>query len=106
MTKSVFASKHLAMEKRREDRMAATRPVRMAHASGITRNISASGVFFETVGDYVPGNLIAFAIVLRGTGAENAWLACKGTIVRVEQRADALGVAVKITSSTLESGNV
>ena len=102
MTKSVFALKHLAMDNRQEDRISAKRPVRLEHGSGITRNISASGVFFETVGHYVPGNRITFAIELRGVGEENVLLDCQGTIVRVENKANRVGVGVKIVASTLK----
>ena len=57
MTKSAVASKRLAVEKRREHRMYATRPVRLDRGTGVTRNISISGVFFETDVDYAPGSV-------------------------------------------------
>ena len=66
MTVSAVASEHVASGKRREDRMFARRLVRLDRGTGVTRNISASGVFFVTGGDYVPGNKIDFTIELAG----------------------------------------
>ena len=47
--------------------MSVTRPVVLARGSGVTRNISTSGVFFETNADYVVGSKIIFAIELDGS---------------------------------------
>jgi hypothetical protein len=102
LTKPVFTSKRRAVENRHENRITAKRPVRLALGSGVTRNIAASGVFFETVGYYVAGTLITFAIELRGLGEENVLLACTGRIVRVENKANVVGVGVKIVASTLK----
>ena len=102
MTKSTKLSKRLAMEKRREERMSVTRPVRLDRAAGVTRNISASGVFFETEVDYAVGSKIIFAIELDGPQGEKLDLITRGELVRVELRGGKMGVAVKIVASKLE----
>ena len=102
MTKSTKLSKRLAMEKRKEERMSVTRPVRLDRAAGITRNISASGVFFEAEADYAVGRKILFAIELDGPQGEKLELITRGEIVRVEPRGGKVGVAVKIVASKLE----
>ena len=103
MAKSAVASKRLAVEKRREHRMYATRPVRLDRGTGITRNISMSGVFFETEVDYAPEGVINFAIELDGPAEQKLMLQCRGMIVRVERRDGKMGVAAKIVRSKIES---
>ena len=82
--------------------MSVTRPVRLDRAAGITRNISASGVFFEAEADYAVGSKILFAIELDGPQGEKLELITRGEIVRVERRDGKACVAVKIVASKLE----
>ena len=96
---SVVAFKRLAVENRRGERMSVTRPVRLGSRTGITRNISTSGIFFETDVDYAPGSEIIFAIELDGPAERNLILRCRGMVVRVEHRAGKVGVAVEIVAS-------
>ena len=85
--------------------MSVTRPVVLARGSGVTRNISTSGVFFETNADYAVGSKIIFAIELDGPQGENLELRSRGEIVRIEHRAGKVGMAVKIFASKLELGH-
>jgi hypothetical protein len=71
--------------------------------TGVTRNISASGVFFETEVDYAPGSEIVFAIELDGPKGERLMLRSRGHIMRIELRGSKVGVAVKIVASKLET---
>ena len=79
--------------------MFVTRPVRLGDRTGITRNISTSGVFFETDVDYAPGSELSFAIELDGQAQRELTLRCRGMVVRVEHRAGNVGIAVEIISS-------
>ena len=103
MTGSAVASEHVALGKRREDRMFARRLVQLDRGTGVTRNISTSGVFFVTGVDYVPGNKINFAIELEGFRAGKVMLRSWGKIVRVEIRRGIVGVGAKILASKLET---
>ena len=103
MTESGVSSERMARGERREERMSAARPVRLDRGTGVTRNISASGVFFETNVDYDAGSKISFAIEIDGPRGEKFLLRCQGEIVRVESRDGKVGVAVKIVVSKLES---
>ena len=103
MTKSAVASTRLAVENRRGARMFVTRPVRLGDRTGITRNISTSGVFFVTGRDYVPGNKINFTIELAGLRGGTLMLRSWGKIVRVEIRHGIVGVGAKILASKLET---
>ena len=104
MAKFATGSQRLAMEKRGEERMSVTRPVVLARGSGVTRNISTSGVFFEINANYAVGSKIIFAIELDGSQGEKLELRSRGEIVRIEHRAGKVGVAVKIVASKLEPG--
>ena len=72
--------------------MSVTRPVVLARGSGVTRNISTSGVFFETNADYAVGSKIIFAIELDGPQGEKLELKSRGEIVRIEPRGGKVGV--------------
>jgi hypothetical protein len=86
----------------REERVSAALPVSLDRGVGITRDVSASGVFFETDVNYAPGSEISFAIELRGP-AGKMMFKCRGQIVRVEDRGGKVGVAAKIIESRLET---
>ena len=64
----------------------------------LTRNISATGVYFETDTFQMPGSRIHFTVevVVRG---QKFKLECNGEIIRVEQNDDKTGVAVKLDTS-------
>ena len=82
--------------------MPAALPVSLDGGTGITRDVSASGVFFETDVNYAPGSEISFAIELHGP-AGKMMFKCQGLIVRVEDRGSKVGVAAKIIESRLET---
>lgn len=103
MNQSAAASMQSALGKRREDRMSARRLVQLDCGTGITRNISTSGVFFVTDVDYVPGNKIDFAIELEGFRGGKVMLRSWGKIVRVEIRRGKVGVGARILASKLET---
>jgi hypothetical protein len=102
MTQSCVELERMATGQRREERMAATRPVRLDRGTGVTQNVSASGVFFETTVEYSPGSKINFAIELDGPQGKKLMLSCQGEIVRIEQRDGKVGVAAKIITSKLQ----
>jgi hypothetical protein len=88
--------------RRREERVKAALPVHVGAAHGLTRDVSASGVYFETTtSSFVPDSPVEFAIDL-DTSTGTLRLRCRGYVVRVEVRGAKTGVAVKIAESTLE----
>jgi len=88
-------------EKRRGQRVHTTLPVILKNAKGITRDVSASGVFFW-ISDFVcmPGELINFCVELKRPGGRMV-LRCQGDIVRTEPGAREIGVAVNIVESAM-----
>ena len=94
----------LSKGKRREERVKTALPVVMEDAIGITSDVSASGVFFETEASMSVGNSIRFTVEFDSPRGK-MHLNCVGRIVRTETRNSRSGVAVKITSSQMELGS-
>jgi len=90
-------------EKRRTPRYKGKLPMELEAGSGLTRDFSGSGVFFETDASYSPGQSIVFTIILKHIDPDHpVRLKCKGEIVRVEENGLKIGVAASITSYTFE----
>ena len=89
-------------EKRRGQRIHTTLPVFLKNTEGITRDVSASGVFFWTSEPVCAlGELINFSVELKRPEGK-MMLRCQGDVVRTETRAAEIGVAVKIIESAME----
>lgn len=88
-------------DKRKEQRVSAALPVDLGTATGITRDVSASGVFFEVDATYALSSEIRFAVELDTPGGK-MMLRCEGEIIRIEPRDKRVGVAVRIVESTIE----
>ena len=80
-------------ERRGAQRYRLARPVRLTGATGITRDISTTGVFFETAQSHSVGDAIRLSVDFG-----NTTLQCEGSIVRVEKLDSKFGVAVELTS--------
>lgn len=76
-------------------------PVELGTAAGITRDVSASGIFFETDASFAVGSEIDLSVELDTPGGKML-LKAHGNVVRVEHRDAKIGVAVKITESKME----
>jgi len=87
-------------EKRREERVTASLPVILVDAGGSTCDVSASGVFFETDASLVVGETIDFTMEFDAPGGKRL-LKCRGQVLRTEQRAECMGVAVMILDSAM-----
>jgi hypothetical protein len=83
-------------EKRRDKRIDVALPVMLEDATGVTRDVSASGAFFWVSGAYAIGEPISFSMG-RKTKSGKFMLKCRGDVVRTEPRGNDVGVAVRIT---------
>ena len=88
-------------DKRRNERILTALPVDLGTATATTRDVSASGVFFEIDASYALDSEIEFTVELDTPGGK-MMLKCEGEIVRIEPRGTQVGVAVKITESAIE----
>lgn len=94
----------MSVEHRSEPREALVLPVNLtAGGQGVTRDISASGLYFETDSELQVDSAVDFEIELQ-TSAGPVKLVARGTVMRIEQTGDRTGVAVKLLSSCLEPG--
>jgi len=86
-------------EQRQAPRVQGALPIVTECGKGITRDLSTSGVFFETDGSFSPGQSIEFSIYFEHLCPDRpVCVNCKGAIVRVEKKGDMIGVAASIDS--------
>ncbi len=88
-------------ERRRAPRLPIAIPVELEGGTGLTRDVSISGVFFETDRYLVLGEQVRLTLILGRLSPEDpVRLQCDGRVVRVERREMQvrLGVAVAIES--------
>lgn len=85
-------------EKRAGERLGTALAVNLGKKHGVTRDVSASGVFFETDAAYRRGSRIHFEISL-DTPWGKAICDCRGKIVRVQRRDGTVGIAVQFSEA-------
>jgi hypothetical protein len=88
-------------DKRRGQRILTALPVFLKNVQGITRDVSASGVYFWTSeASCALGELINFSVELHRREGKLV-LKCRGDVVRTEPRNSEFGVAVRIIDSAM-----
>ncbi len=88
-------------DRRRAVRFPITVPVELDGGGGVTRDVSLSGVFFETEQWFAPGEPIRLTLVLeRASPGYTIRVQCEGRVVRVVDSDMKTDVAVQITSHT------
>lgn len=86
------------LDRRRAQRFRVELFVELEHETGITRDVSDSGVFIVTQGSFSPGDPIEFTLVFEHLHPDHpVRLQCRGHVVRIEQSDGKTGVAVAIT---------
>ena len=89
-------------EAREAPRFPGALPVITGSSKGITRDLSSSGIFFETDDSFLPGQTIEFSIILEYLHPERpVYVQCSGAIVRVEKNGTKICVAATIDSYSL-----
>jgi hypothetical protein len=86
----------------RASRVQSCLPVSVNGVKGVTRDISATGVFFEIDDNYSAGSKIQFELQLDTPGGPLR-LVCDGEVVRVVSEGGKSHVAARIISQTIES---
>ncbi len=86
-------------ERRRAARFPLTIPVELEEGRGTTRDVSLSGVFFETDQSFAPDERVSLVLVLeRSSPGRPIRLQCEGRVVRVTSSGTRTGVAVALSS--------
>lgn len=83
---------------RAADRFISELPVEINGSQGVTRNISATGVYFETSVEPAPGSKVSFTVEVVVNG-EALKMICSGEVVRVDHKEGTMGIAVKLANS-------
>lgn len=65
---------------------------------GLTRNISATGIYFESEVAQEPGSPVRFTVEVSVRG-EKLKLDCEGEVVRINRKEGLLGTAAKFKSA-------
>ena len=81
------------VERRRAKRYKLALPVQLKRGTGVTRDISTSGVFFETKAAQSTGATINLAVDFTDASVQ-----CEGRVVRVQKLDSKFGIAVELTS--------
>ena len=89
---------------RNADRFDTQLPVEINGIPSLTRNISATGMYVETDGHQTPGSHIHFTVEVVVWG-KKLKLVCDGQVVRVDQKGDKTGVAIKLDNSFFADDN-
>jgi hypothetical protein len=90
---------------RSEDRVAMAVPVHLqGGAHGTTRDISASGIYFETDLEPIQATPLDFTVEFQNGGVGGLSLRCRAQVLRVERLGSRSGVAARILESKLEAG--
>ena len=88
-----------AAERRQALRYSIPLHVEFERGNGIVRDISSSGVLFETDQVFSAGAPIRLTVLLDAAGQGTAsCLHCQGQIVRAERNEEKMGIAVAFTS--------
>ena len=80
------------------DRFDTELPVDIGGIHGLTRNISATGVYFESEMAQEPGSRVHFTVEVNVRG-EKLKLVCEGDVVRVGRNNGTSGIAARLVSS-------
>ena len=87
-----------SFENRREERFALEVPVNLEAGSGLSRDISGSGIYFVTDQPLSPGETVKFSVKLDYIRpGKPIQLDCRGQVLRVEATGEKIGVAASIS---------
>lgn len=96
-----ITSREVHRDQRMAERFDTTMPVSLGGVPGVTRNISARGVYFETDVAQRLGALVNFTVEYTLHGRKR-YLLCEGKVVRVEQQGRRVGVAARLVAPFFE----
>jgi hypothetical protein len=98
------AAKNTSKTHRRQKRISTELPTCVKGTQGVTRDISASGMFIVQDSEQEIGSRIDFWVDLDTVGGKLK-LCCEGEVVRVEKIDGRFGIGVRILSQLIKSFN-
>lgn len=89
--------------KRQAERIATALPLSFENGTGVTEDVSATGIFFwtDSTVEFAVGDHVNFTIEIVRSGRQIR-PKCEGEIVRVQRRGTSTGVAVKLVESAID----
>lgn len=90
------------MHAQREKRVQAALDVDLENGKGVTRDVSTSGIYFETEVPLAEGSPVSFTLNFNDSPGGPLRLKCEAIIVRVEKRDGKIGVAASIKEYKFE----
>lgn len=90
------------MPGRREQRYATDLAVRLGEASGVAKNVSPTGIYFETQVPLESGSAISFEIDFDDSPSGPLRILCEARVVRVERKEGKIGIGAKILDCRFE----
>jgi len=89
-------------ERRSHYRVRTMLPVHLENASAVMRDMSTTGAYFWINGAREIGETVTFSVQFDSSLARGTVWICQGLVVRKEYRERDIGVAVRITETTLD----
>lgn len=80
--------------------------VETEQGKGVTRDVSASGVYFETAELYTAGSPIRFTLVFEHSVPAPLRLSCAGEVRRVDANDGSFCVAVTINAQSIKANPI
>jgi hypothetical protein len=78
--------------------------IALPESSGMTRNVSTTGLYFETEEIFLNSKRLDFDLLLPRPSGSLLKVHCQGEVVRVEPTERRVGVAVKFTHRPFDDG--
>ena len=95
---------NVSMKQRRHSRIGAALPTHIKGVEGVTRDVSATGLYILQNSHQEMGARIEFSVDLDTPGGILK-LCCEGEVVRVEEIEGRFGVGIKILKQVIKSNN-
>jgi len=86
------------MGARRDERFESDLKITLVQGDGVMRNVSASGVYFETHANLRPGDTLRFTLEFSGEQIGAVSAHCEAHVVRVEARGALNGIGAAFDS--------
>lgn len=93
-----FIKRSLAASERGDERFPTELSMETDGIPGLTKNVSATGIYFETQAAHEIGSRVHLTVEVNVRG-EKLKLVCDGMVVRVDHKDGVLGIAAKLESS-------
>src|SRR6266571_5954491 len=91
-----------SLPRRHEPRFESNLAVMLEHGTGIARNVSASGIYFETDVPFSRGADLKFTVRFAPSEGGRVKMQCWGRVVRIENFKELFGVAAKLDEFNFE----